>query len=130
MLMQADYDKGWGYLVEANRLQRETYLFNPEVSLLLRCLAILQAHNQSALLLANLHAVVSVQCRSSLVGHCPSAEDCVMPYFGPTAVALQSWKRPREQPTCFSYSLIYFEDLVCLTAGAESPVGWQTGSII
>ncbi len=28
---QADYDKAWGFLVEANKLQRDTYMFNPEV---------------------------------------------------------------------------------------------------
>ena len=30
--MQGEYDKAWGYLVEANRLQRDTYSFNPEAS--------------------------------------------------------------------------------------------------
>ena len=29
--MQADYDKAWEHLVEANRLQRDTYTFNPQV---------------------------------------------------------------------------------------------------
>ena len=32
--MQAEYDKAWGFLTEANKLQRDTYLFNPEVCLL------------------------------------------------------------------------------------------------
>ena len=32
--MQGDYDKAWGYLVEANRLQRETYLYDPQVHLI------------------------------------------------------------------------------------------------
>ena len=29
--LQAEYDKAWEHLVEANRLQRETYTFNPQV---------------------------------------------------------------------------------------------------
>ena len=29
--MQAEYDKAWEHLVEANRLQRDTYTFNPQV---------------------------------------------------------------------------------------------------
>ena len=31
--MQADYDKAWDYLAEGNRLQRDTYTFNPQVQL-------------------------------------------------------------------------------------------------
>ena len=29
--MQAEYHKAWEHLVEANRLQRDTYTFNPQV---------------------------------------------------------------------------------------------------
>ena len=29
--VQAEYDKAWEHLVEANRLQRDTYTFNPQV---------------------------------------------------------------------------------------------------
>jgi len=32
--MQADYDKAWDYLAEGNRLQRDTYTFNPQVQLI------------------------------------------------------------------------------------------------
>lgn len=34
MNMQADYDKAWDYLAEGNRLQRDTYTFNPQVQLI------------------------------------------------------------------------------------------------
>lgn len=42
--MQGEYDKAWSYLVEANRLQRDTYSFNPEASSDSRCIWKSQIH--------------------------------------------------------------------------------------
>ena len=74
--MQAEYDKAWGYLMEANKLQRDTYSFNPEVSPLSMLL-----HNSFKLTVLTAPPLVVIRsgCLSGVSGGMVCAEAHCMP---------------------------------------------------